>query len=80
MKKGFKYEVKYPRTFTQKMKIHLDAVRPQKGHPCYAISAGRPTKENLVKEYKKCNPDETKYRCAKDLGLSYQTVCKWWDS
>ena len=44
---------------------------------------GRPkgsgTAESKVLEWKKENPDGTKYRCVKETGLSKPTVYKWWN-
>lgn len=45
---------------------------------------GRPrgsgTAQAKVLEWRKANPDGTKYRCMKDTGLSKPTVYKWWDT
>lgn len=79
MKKGYRFSYKYPRTYTEKMKEHLDAVRPKKGNPCYENLTGRPTKEQEIKDYKKANPEATRYRCSRDLGIDPKTVKKWWD-
>lgn len=40
---------------------------------------GRPSKEQIVKEYRKNNPNAKKSQCIKDTGLSKMTVYKWWD-
>lgn len=44
---------------------------------------GRPkgsgTKEKIVKEYRKNNPNAKKSHCIRDTGLSKMTVYKWWD-
>lgn len=79
MKKGYKFKYKYSRTFTPKMKEHLDAIRPKSGHACFGVSVGRPSKQNIIQAYRKENPEATKYRCSKDLNISYPTVSKWWD-
>ena len=39
---------------------------------------GAATKEHIVREWQLQNPQGTKYRCAKDTGLSENTVRKWW--
>lgn len=39
---------------------------------------GRPTKEQIVKEYRKNNPSAKKSQCICDTGLSKMTVYKWW--
>lgn len=41
---------------------------------------GAPTKEDIVREWQQQNPQGTQYRCAKDTGLSVNTVKKWWFS
>ena len=38
------------------------------------------TKEHIVKEYRKNNPNARKCDCIRDTGLSKTTVYKWWDS
>lgn len=43
---------------------------------------GRPkgtTKEQIVKEYRKNNPNGKKADCIRDTGLDKKTVYKWWD-
>lgn len=40
---------------------------------------GRPTKENIVKEYREKYPTFKKSQCIKDTGLSKMTVYKWWN-
>ncbi|ACZ01942.1 hypothetical protein CEP89_00020 (plasmid) [Streptobacillus moniliformis] len=40
---------------------------------------GEGTKENIVIEYKKNNPNATMYRCQKETGLSKNTVKKYWN-
>ena len=40
--------------------------------------SGAPTKENIVREWQEQNPKGTQYRCAKETGLSVNTVKKWW--
>ena len=44
---------------------------------------GRPqgsgTKEHIVKEYRKKNPNTTMYRCQKETGLSKNTIKKYWN-
>lgn len=39
---------------------------------------GRPTKENIIKQWRKDNPQGTKAECIKDTGISKPTVYKWW--
>lgn len=40
---------------------------------------GRKSKKYQVYAWRQNNPNGTKYRCQKDLGLSKNTVKKWWD-
>ena len=40
---------------------------------------GRPSKEQVVKEYRKNNPMARKCDCIKETGLDKKTVYKWWD-
>ena len=40
---------------------------------------GRPSKENVVIEWRKKNPDKRKIDCIKETGLSKPTVSKHWD-
>ena len=41
---------------------------------------GRKSKQSDVVNWRKLNPDGTKYRCAKETGLDKKTVSKWWDA
>lgn len=40
---------------------------------------GRPTKADIIKDWRKQNPTGTKYQCIKETGISKPTVYKWWD-
>ena len=40
--------------------------------------SGAPTKEHIIKEWQRQNPKGTQYRCAKETGVSINTVKKWW--
>lgn len=40
---------------------------------------GAPTKQDIVEEWRKNNPDGRKADCIRDTGLSKPTVYKWWD-
>ena len=40
---------------------------------------GRKSKKDIVGEWRKINPEGTKYQCVKDTGLSKNTVKKWWE-
>ena len=39
---------------------------------------GRPTKKTIVQKWRENNPSGTKYQCAKETGLSKNTIKKWW--
>jgi len=41
---------------------------------------GRPSKEQIVKEYRKSNPNARKCDCIRETGLDKKTVYKWWYS
>ena len=41
---------------------------------------GRPSKKQIVKEYRKNNPNARKCDCIRETGLDKKTVYKWWDS
>lgn len=40
---------------------------------------GAPTKQNIVEEWRKENPNGKKIDCVRDTGLSKPTVYKWWN-
>lgn len=42
------------------------------------VGNGRKSKQDIVQEWKKLNPEGSKYRCIKETGLSKPTVYKWW--
>lgn len=41
---------------------------------------GAPTKEHIVREWRRANPGGSKIQCERETGLSRPTVLKWWDS
>lgn len=41
---------------------------------------GRPSKQEIVEEWRKTHPDGKKIDCERDTGLSRHTVLKWWNS
>lgn len=55
----------------RKFKIEMGEITPKGG-------SGAPTKKHIVSEWQQQNPNGTQYRCAKDTGLSINTVRKWW--
>lgn len=40
---------------------------------------GRPSKEQLVADWKAAHPEGTQYACVKDLGIDKKTVRRWWN-
>lgn len=50
------------------------------GNKNWQNKEGRPKKEQIVKEYRKKNPNAKKSQCIRDTGLSKMTVYKWWNS
>ena len=64
------------RTHMQIMSSTRDILYP---NGTWRNTHGAPTKEVLVKLWKKDHPTGTKSACAKDLGISRTTVTKWWD-
>ena len=72
----------------QKQEWHLEDIRAkklrmkQRGQE-FKNKEGRPkgtTKEYIVKEYRKNNPNARKCDCIRETGLDKKTVYKWWDS
>lgn len=39
---------------------------------------GRPSKEQLIADWKKDHPEGTQYACVKELGIDKKTVRRWW--
>lgn len=64
----------------RKQEEHLKGARAleQIYNPDWRNKEGAPTKEELVKEWRMAHPDGTMYRCAKETGMSKNTVKKWW--
>lgn len=64
----------------RKQKEHLKMARfvrdELNGHKNWQ---GRPSKQEAVSEWRKANPNGTKYGCAKETGLDWKTVSKWWE-
>ena len=59
----------------QKINDPEETWRNKNGRP---IGSG--TAQDKVLEWRKNNPDGTKYRCIKETGLDKKTVYKWWDT
>lgn len=65
-----KEHIKYMNTI-RKFKVEMGELKIRSG-------SGAPTKEHIVREWQQHNPKGTQYRCAKETGLSINTVKKWW--
>ena len=46
----------------------------------WTIGKGRKRKQEDIFEWRKSNPEGSKYACAKELGIDKKTVMKWWDT
>ena len=70
----------------KKQKIHLEEaravrdVRQRRVGRIWDESGVKKTKLVDIYEWRKNNPEGSKYACAKDLGISKPTVMKWWDA
>ena len=66
----------------RKQELHLERARAVQNidYPNgeWRNKDGRPTKEQIVQEWKKNHPDSKPKDCIKDTGLSKNTVYKWW--
>ena len=66
----------------RKQREHLKIARfirdEVNGNKDWQNKEGRPSKEQIVKEYRKNNPNARKCDCIRDTGLSKMTVYKWW--
>jgi hypothetical protein len=57
--------------------IHL--LKVQKQEKTAWGKMGRPTKEHIVRNYRKKKPQKRKMQCVRDTGVSIKTVSKYWD-
>ena len=64
---------------SEKQREHLEYMRSLRPAD-WRNTKGAPTKEKLVRDYQKEHPTATRYRCAKDLQISINTVKKWWNN
>lgn len=63
-------------------KIHLQIARATRdvlNPDGWQNKKGSPSKESLVREWQKMNPDGRKIDCERETGLSRPTVLKWWN-
>lgn len=60
--------------------LHLKGTRALQEiyNPNWRDGNGRPTKEELIKEWRRQNPNGKKIDCERETGLSRHTVLKWW--
>lgn len=69
----------------QKQSDHLEEarairdIRQKRNGTKWDDNNGRKPKKDIVEEWRKNNPNGTKYQCTKETGLSKNTVKKWWD-
>lgn len=66
----------------RKQDVHLELARRRKKDLIDIgedVKGGRPSKEQIIKNWRKNNPTGTKTQCKNDLGVSYATIKKWWE-
>ena len=77
-------EIKKNKRNKRKRNVHLKIARSTQAildpEAVWRNKGGRPAKAAQVVEWRKNNPDGTKYRCSKETGIDKKTVSKWWDS
>ena len=56
----------------------MNFIRDELNHTDWRNKDGAPTKEEIVKKWRKNNPDGTKAECIRATGLTKPTVYKWW--
>lgn len=49
------------------------------GNKCWRNIKGRPTVEQIVREWKESHPEGKKAECIRETGLAKMTVYKWWN-
>lgn len=71
----------------RKQKVHLrmarsnrDILCEERGKSDWREGAGRPSSENIVREWRRLHPGGSKAACIRETGLSKPTVYKWWKS
>lgn len=75
-------EIKKNRRNGRKQKVHLKMARSNLeilNEENGKTLQGRKSKEQIVLQWRKENPQGTKYQCTKETGLSKNTVKKWWN-
>ena len=66
------------KTTHQQYRRGIKALKIQLGEADNWDKGGRPTVEQVVKEWRANNPDGKKIDCHRDTGLSRVTIDKWW--
>ena len=66
------------KTTHQQYRRGIKALKIQLGESDNWDKGGRPDKQQLVKEWRKANPDGTKAECNRATGLDPKTIRKWW--
>ena len=66
----------------RKQAVHLKVARAVRDalHEDWREGNGRPTKAQIVKEWRMEHPDGRKIDCERETGLSRPTVLKWWNN
>ena len=78
-KTGIKIEKNRRNYRTQEQHLKIARATRDIVNPNWRDGNGRPSKENIVKEWQLLNPTGTKAQCIRDTGLSKMTVYKWWN-
>ena len=65
----------------RKQKVHLQIARATRDiiNPNWREGNGRKSKSELIKGWRKNNPNGKKIDCSRDIGVHINTVYKWWD-
>ena len=65
----------------RKQKVHLQIARATRDiiNPNWREGNGRKSKSELIKEWRKNNPNGKKIDCSRDIGVHINTVYKWWN-
>ena len=62
----------------REQKEHLKRARHLRELATYE-NVGRPDKREMIRTWRESHPNGTKYACQKELGLSKNTIKKWWE-
>lgn len=79
-------EIKRNKRNGRKQRVHLEVARATQSiidranGTNWRENNGRPSKQNIVKQWKLEHPNSKKIDCERETGLSRPTVLKWWSS